>query len=96
MSFVLYLTDEDLEKYAASKVPLEPVEFTGGKVAVPLRTQELNEGYVRMQISTHLQGNGKPTNAFSGQPATMWPLNSKGIREQELSGALKTRFKHTA
>ena len=75
---------------------LEPVEFTGGKVAVPLRIQELNEGYVRVQISTHFQGNGKPIDKFSGQPATMWPLNSKGILEQELIGALKTRFKHAA
>jgi len=35
------------------------------------------EGYVRVQISTHFQGYGKPTGEFSGQPATMWPLNSK-------------------
>jgi hypothetical protein len=58
-------------------VLLEPVEFTGGRVAVPLRTQELNEGSVRVQISAHFRGNGKPTDKFSGQPATMWPLNSK-------------------
>jgi hypothetical protein len=36
------------------------------------------------------------TDQFSGQPATMWPLNSKGILEQELIGALQTRFKHAA
>jgi hypothetical protein len=72
------------------------VEFTGRKVAVRLRTQELNEGYVRVQISTHFQGNGKPSYKFSGQPATMWPLNSKGILEQELIGALQIRFKHHA
>jgi hypothetical protein len=60
-SFVRYLNDEDLEKYADTKVLLEPVEFTGGKVAVLLRTQELSEGYIRMQIRTHFQGNAKPT-----------------------------------
>jgi hypothetical protein len=54
-----------------------------------LRTQELNEGYVRVQISTHFQGNGKPSYKFSGQPATMWPLNSKGILEQELIARCK-------
>jgi hypothetical protein len=59
-----------------------------------LRTQELNEGYVRVQISTHFQGNGKPTDKFSGQPATMWSLNSKRIMEQELIGELQIRFKH--
>ena len=30
------------------------------------------------------------TDKFSGQPATMWPLNSKTILEQELIGALQT------
>ena len=35
-------------------------------------------------------------NRPASQPATMWPLNSKGILEQELIGALQTRFKHAA
>jgi hypothetical protein len=29
-SFMRYLNDEDLEKYAETKVLREPVEFTGG------------------------------------------------------------------
>jgi hypothetical protein len=87
-SFVRCLNDAELEKYADTKVLLEPVEFTGGKVAVLLRTQEIGEGYVRVQIRARFQGNGKPTDSFSGQPATMWPLNSKGTLEQELIGAL--------
>ena len=32
-------------------------------------------------------------NRPASQPATMWPLNSKGIREQEPIGALQIRFK---
>ena len=32
-------------------------------------------------------------NRPASQPATMWPLNSKGILE-ELIGALQIRFKH--
>jgi hypothetical protein len=31
-----------------------------------------------------------------GQPATVWPLNSKGVMEQELLGALQTRFQHAS
>jgi hypothetical protein len=95
-SFVRYLNDEELEEYADTKVLLEPVEFTGGKVAVLIRTQDLADGFVRVQISARFQGNGKPTEKFSGQPATLWPLNSKNILEQELIGALQTRFKHAA
>jgi hypothetical protein len=61
---VRYLNDEDLEKYADTKVLLEPAEFTEGKMAVLLRTQELSEGYGRLQISTPFQGNGnRPTSS---------------------------------
>jgi hypothetical protein len=92
-SFMRYLNDEDLEKYAETKVLLAR-GIHRWKNSSLLRTQELNEGYVRVQISTHFQGNGKPTDKFSGRPATMWSLNSKRIMEQELIGALQIRFKH--
>jgi hypothetical protein len=95
-SFVRYLNEEELEKCADTKVLVESVQFTGGKAAVLLRTQELDNGYVRVQISAHFQGNGKSTDKFSGQPVTEWPLKSKGILEQELIDALQTRFKHAA
>ena len=95
-SFLRYLDADELEKYADTKVLVEPVQFTGGKVAVVVRTQEVGDGYVRVQVSTHFQGNGKSSDKFSGQPASVWPLNSKGILEQELISALQTRFKHAA
>ena len=47
------------------------------------------EGYVRVQTSTHFQNYGKPTGEFSGQAATRWPLNPKGILEQELIARCK-------
>jgi hypothetical protein len=72
------------------------VEFTGGEVADRWRTQESNQRYVRVHISAHFQGNGKPTDEFSGLPATMWPLNSKGILKQELIGAPQIPFEHAA
>jgi hypothetical protein len=94
-SIVRCLNDEDLEKYADSKVLLEPVEFTGGKVAVLLRAR-IKRG-LRPRAPQHtLPRQWEPTDKFSGQPATMWPLNSKAILEQELIGALQTRFKHAA
>jgi hypothetical protein len=95
-SFVRYLNEEDLAKYADTKVLLEPVQFTGGKVAVLVRTSEVSDGYVRVQITVHIQGDGKSTDKFSGQPGTVWPLNSKGLLEQELISALQSRYKHAA
>jgi hypothetical protein len=95
-TFVRYVNEEELVKYADTKVLLEPVEFTGGKVAVLVRTQDAENGYARVQITTHFQGNGKSTDKFSGQPASVWALASKGILEQELLSALQSRFKHAA
>jgi hypothetical protein len=79
-SFMRYLNDEDLEKYAATKVLLAR-GIHRWKSSSLSRTQELNEGCVREQVTTH-------------QPATMWSLNSNGIMEQELIGALAMRVKH--
>jgi len=95
-SFVRYLSEEDLEKYADTKVLLEPVKFTGGKVAVLVRTSEVSDGYVRVQITVHFEGEGKSTDKISGQPGTVWPLKSKGLLEQELISALQSRYKHVA
>jgi hypothetical protein len=95
-SFVRYLSDEDLERYADTKVLTEPVIFSGGKAAVLVRTMDLPDGYVRVQISTRFQGDGKSTDKVVGQPATVWPLNSKGVMEQELLGALQTSFQHAS
>ncbi len=95
-SFVRYLNELELEKLADTNVLLETAQFTGGKVAVAIRTQDTGDRYVRVQITTHFQGDGKSNDRISGQPGTVWPLNSKGVLEQELLDALKSRFKHAA
>jgi|HubBroStandDraft_2_1064218.scaffolds.fasta_scaffold09234_2 hypothetical protein len=93
-SFVRYLGEEDLEKYADTKVLTEPVNFSGGKVAILVRTSDIADGYVRVQVSTRFQGEGKTSDKVLGQPGTVWPLNSRGVLEQEVLGALQTRFHH--
>ena len=92
-SYVRYFDAEELDKFADTKVLIEPVEFSGGKAAVTVRTTELGEGYVRVQISVHIQGEGKSTEKTMGQPGSVWPLNSKGVLEQELVTALQTRYR---
>ena len=44
LSFVRYLNEEELEKYADTKVLSEGLEFTGGKLAVLVRTQGASDG----------------------------------------------------
>jgi len=92
-SYVRYLDPGELEKYADTKVLIEPIQFTGGKAAVTLRTTELGEGYVRVQIMVQFQGEGKTSDKVLGQPGSVWTLNSKGVLEQEIVTALQTRYK---
>jgi hypothetical protein len=92
-SYVRYLNAEELERFADTKVLIEPVEFANGKAAVIVRTTDLADRYVRVQISAHFQGEGRSTDKISPQPATLWPLNSKGALEQDLVKALQSGYK---
>jgi hypothetical protein len=92
-SYVRYFGADELENVADTNVLLEPVKFTGGKAAVTVRTTDLGEGYSRVQITVHILGEGKSTDKTWAQPATTWPLNSKGVLEKELVTALQTSYK---
>jgi len=91
--YVRYLDAGELDKYATIKVLIEPVIFSNGKAAVTIRTADLGDGFARVQITSHFQGEGKSADRASPQPASTWPLTSKGVLEQELVNALQTSFK---
>jgi hypothetical protein len=92
-SYVRYFDPEELGKYADTKVLIEPVNFADGKAAVTVRTSDLGDGYVRVQITTRFQGEGKSADRAAAQPASTWPLTSKGVLEQELVTALQSGFR---
>jgi hypothetical protein len=73
-------------------VTTEPVKFTSGKAATTVRTTELGGDFVRVQISSYFQGEGKSAHPNFKQPATVWPLQSKGVFEQQLVTVLQTRY----
>lgn len=93
-TFLRSLNVEELEKYADTKVLIEPVEFEYGKAALLVRTADIGQGFVRVQISAQFQGEGKSSDAVVKQPVTSWPLRSKGALEQELLTDLQSRYKH--
>jgi len=93
-TFVRYLSPEDLDKYAETKIFLEPIAFDGGKAAVTLRTADIGAGFVRVQISARFEGEGKTADTAMTQPATSWSLQSKGTLEKELLDALQSRYRH--
>lgn len=92
-SYVRYLSPEELDKFTDTKVLIESVNFSSGKAAVTVRTTDLTDGYVRVQISAHFQGEGQSNDKISPQPATIWPLTSKGVLEQDLVSALQSAYK---
>jgi hypothetical protein len=93
-TFVRSLNVEELERYADTKVLLEPVEFEYGKAALLVRTTDLGQGFVRVQISAQIQGEGKSSDAVVKQPVSSWPLRSKETLEQELIALLQSRYRH--
>jgi len=92
-SFVRYLDADELDQFANTKVLIEPVNFSNGKAALVVRTSDLGGGYVRVQITAHFQGEGHSTDKVSAQPGNVWPLNSKGVLEQDLLKALESGYK---
>lgn len=92
-TFIRYFNPDELSKYADTNVLNEPVKFTGGKAAVLVRTSDIDNGYVRVQVTAHFLGNGKSTDKVWSQPSDVWPLNSKGVLEQEILKPLQTEYK---
>jgi hypothetical protein len=92
-TFVRYFNSDELSKYADTNVLNEAVKFTSGKAAVLVRTSDIENGYVRVQVTAHFQGNGKSTDKVWAQPGEVWPLNSKGALEQEILKPLQTEYK---
>jgi hypothetical protein len=90
-SFVRYLTAVELEQYADTKVLVEPVKFSSGKAAVVVRTSDAGGGYVRVQITARFQGEGESEDKVMAQPGSIWTLTSRGVFEEELVAALRTR-----
>src|SRR5271165_1154202 len=86
--FIRYLDPDELEKYADTKVLIEPVQFSRGKAAVTVRTMEIGGGYARVQMIVHFQGEGKSSDKVLGQPGSVWIIKSKGVLEQEMVTAL--------
>ena len=92
-SFVRYFNPDELDTYADTKVAIESVKFSGGKAATTIRATDIGGEYVRVQISAHFEGEGKSIDPTWKQPATVWPLTSKGVFEKQLVEALQTRYK---
>jgi len=93
-TFVRYLNTDELEKYADTKILIEPLNFEDGKAAVMVRTVDLGGGFVRVQVSAQFEGEGKSADPTFKQPATSWPVATKGLLEKEMLAMLAAGYQH--
>lgn len=93
-TFVRYLNTDELYNFADTSVLIQPVNFEDGKAAVVVRTVDIGSGFVRIQVSAQFEGEGKSADKTMKQPATTWPLTTKGVMEKEMLAALEARYQH--
>lgn len=91
-TFSRKLERDELLRYVQKDANAERVNWTSGVAFVQVRTAELEEGFVRVQIAAHFQGYGQSLDRFAPQKE-FWPLISNGSVEKQLISALELHFK---
>lgn len=92
-TFSRKLERDELLHYAQNDANTERVNWTSGVAFVQVRTAELDEGFVRVQVSARFQGYGQSLDRFAPQKE-FWPLISNGSFERQLISALEVHFKN--
>jgi hypothetical protein len=68
------------------------VNWSSGLAFIQVRTTELDDGFVRVQVSARFQGYGQNTDSFA-PPKDTWPLKSNFALENNLISILEAHFK---
>jgi hypothetical protein len=92
-TFTRKLEREELLRYAQNDANTARVNWTSGVAFVQVKTAELEEGFVRVQIAARFQGYGQSLDRFAPQKE-FWPLSSNGSLERQLISALEVHFKN--
>jgi hypothetical protein len=92
-TFSRKLEKDELLRYAKKDANTERVNWTSGVAFVQVQTAELDEGFVRVQVSARFQGYGQSLDRFA-PPKEFWPLSSGGFLEKQLISALEMHFKN--
>lgn len=90
--FARFLDREELLQFAKEGPFAGRVNWTEGKAVVLVSTRQLDDGYTRVEISARIHGFGENVDRFA--PARdSWDLDSTGVLEKTLIGALEDHFK---
>jgi hypothetical protein len=92
-TFSRKLERDELLGYTQKDANTERVNWTSGVIFVQVRTAELDEEFVRVQVSARFQGYGQSLDRFAPQKE-FWPLISNGSVERQLISAIEIHFKN--
>lgn len=92
-TFSRRLERDELLHYTQNDANTERVNWSSGLAFVQVKTAELDEGFVRVQIAARFQGYGQSLDRFAPQKE-FWPLSSNGSVERQLIPALEVHFKN--
>jgi hypothetical protein len=92
-TFSRKLERDELLRCTQNDANSERVNWSSGLAFVQVKTAELDEGFVRVQIAVRFQGYGQSLDRFAPQKE-FWPLSSNGSLEKQLISVLEMHFKN--
>jgi hypothetical protein len=94
-TFSRKLERDELVRFTKQDANAERVNWTSGAAFVQVNTLELDDGFVRVQISSRFEGYGQSADQFA-PPRESWPLSSNGALENQLISILGKHFKNAS
>jgi len=94
-TFSRKLERDELVRFTKQDANTERVNWTSGAAFVQVNTLELDDGFVRVQISSRFEGYGQSADRFAPQRES-WPLSSNGALENQLISILGKHFKNAS
>jgi hypothetical protein len=91
-TFTRKLEREELLRYTKKDANTDRVNWTSGLVFLQVKTLELDEKFVRVQVSARFQGYGQNGDRFAPQKES-WPMSSNSTLENQLISVLETHYK---
>jgi hypothetical protein len=94
-TFSRKLERDELLRFTKPDASTDRVNWTSGAAFVQVSTVELDDGFVRVEISAHFEGYGQSADRFA-PPKGSWPLNSNATLESHLLSILGKHFKNAS
>jgi hypothetical protein len=94
-TFSRKLEKDELVRLTKQDASTEHVSLTSGAAFVRVGTVELDDGFVRVQVTARFEGYGQSADRFA-PPKESWPLNSNATLENQLISILGRHFKNAS